>query len=104
MFIRVTTQNVLIPLLASTLKPPTRLSQLWPHTTMSSMPLPKTMKGIQMQNFGRPEVLQYKTDLPVPVPRAGEVLIKNHFIGINYVDVSVAHLTPPTPELQPPNQ
>ena len=52
----------------------------------------KTMKGVQMKNFGGPEVLQYQTDLPVPVPRDGEVLVKNDFIGINYVDVFVALL------------
>ena len=70
---------------------------------MSSVPLPKTMKGIRIENFGRPEVLQYKTDLPVPVPRVGEVLIKNDFIGINYVDVSVAYFTVLILELQLPN-
>ena len=48
------------------------------------------MKGVQMKNIGGPEVLQYKTDLPVPVPRGGEILVKNDFIGINYVDVFVA--------------
>lgn len=53
------------------------------------------MKGVQMKNFGGPEVLQYKTNLPVPVPRDGEVLVKNDFIGINYVDVFVALLPVP---------
>lgn len=57
---------------------------------MTSVSIPKTMKGVQMKNFGGPEVLQYKTDLPVPVLRGGEVLVKNDFIGINYVDVFVA--------------
>lgn len=52
-----------------------------------------------MKNFGEPEVLQYRTDLPVPVPRDGEVLIKNDFIGINYVDVFVALL--PFPNINP---
>lgn len=47
------------------------------------------MKGVQMKNFGGPEVLHYKTDLPVPVPQGGEVLVKNDFIGINYVDTFV---------------
>ena len=59
---------------------------------MTSVSIPKTMKGVQMKNIGGPEVLQYKTDLPVPVPRSGEVLVKNDFIGINYVDVFVALL------------
>lgn len=30
--------------------------------------------------------MEYKTDLPVPVPKEGEVLVKNEFIGINYID------------------
>lgn len=50
------------------------------------------MKGVKMRNIGGPEVLEYKTDLPVPVPREGQVLVKNDFIGINYVDVFVAPL------------
>ncbi len=57
---------------------------------MTSVFIPRTMNGVQMENFGRPEVLQYKTDLPVPAQREGEVLVKNDFIGINYVDVFVA--------------
>jgi hypothetical protein len=82
----------MIPLFTSTLRSSTRLSQVQLYTTMTSVSIPKTMKGIQMMNIGGPEVLQYKTDLPVPVPRVGEVLVKNNFIGINYVDVFVAIL------------
>ena len=59
---------------------------------MTSVSIPKIMNGVQMKSFGGPEVLHYRTDLPVPVPRDGEVLIKNDFIGINYVDVFVAFL------------
>lgn len=51
--------------------------------------IPTVMKGVQMKNFGGPEVLQYRTDLPVPVPREGEVLVKNEFVGVNFVDVYV---------------
>lgn len=47
------------------------------------------MKGVQVTNFGGPEVLQYKTDLLVPTLRGGEILVKNDFIGVNYVDVLV---------------
>ncbi|KAH8596056.1 hypothetical protein B0O99DRAFT_686104 [Bisporella sp. PMI_857] len=56
---------------------------------MPSVSIPKVMRGVQMKNFGGPAVLQYRTDLPVPVPRDSEVLIKNDFIGINYVDVFI---------------
>lgn len=52
----------------------------------SSTQLPKTMKGILVEKTGGTEVLQYKTDLPVPEPKEGEVLVKNEFIGINYID------------------
>lgn len=59
---------------------------------MKSIVIPKTtcMKGVQMKNTGGPEVLKYKVDLPVPTPYDGEVLVKNEFIGINYVDMFVA--------------
>jgi NADPH:quinone reductase len=49
------------------------------------------MKGILIEKTGGVEVLQYKTDLPVPTPKAGEVLVKNEFIGINYIDTCVTH-------------
>lgn len=48
--------------------------------------VPKTMKGVQMSKTGGVEVLEYKSDLPVPEPKEGEVLVKNEFIGINYID------------------
>ncbi|KAK2624496.1 hypothetical protein QTJ16_006446 [Diplocarpon rosae] len=48
--------------------------------------IPKTMKGVLIERTGGVDVLQYKTDLPVPVPKEGEVLVKNDFIGINYID------------------
>ncbi|KAH7411216.1 hypothetical protein BKA64DRAFT_704320 [Cadophora sp. MPI-SDFR-AT-0126] len=48
--------------------------------------IPKTMKGVLIEKTGGVEVLQYKTDLPVPAPKTGEVLVKNDFIGVNYID------------------
>ena len=55
------------------------------HTrTMAS--IPKTMKGVIMEKNGGTEVLQYKTDLPVPEPKEGQILVKNDFVGINYID------------------
>lgn len=63
-------------------------SQLGPGAfsirNMSS--LPKTMKAVQIDKTGGTDVLQYRTDVPVPEPKEGEVLIKNEFIGINYID------------------
>jgi NADPH2:quinone reductase len=48
--------------------------------------IPKTMSGVLIEKTGGVEVLQYKTDLPVPTPAEGQVLVKNDFIGINYID------------------
>jgi hypothetical protein len=55
-----------------------------------------TMKGILIEKTGGVEVLQYKTDLPVPVPGEGEILVKNDFIGVNFID-TYAVMPPPHP-------
>jgi NADPH2:quinone reductase len=79
-------------LLASSSIAPTRLSalnlQLGPRTAIlrKMSTLPKTMKAVQIEKTGGTDVLQYKTDVPVPEPKEGEVLVKNEFIGINYID------------------
>lgn len=66
------------------------------RTMASSHSLPKTMKGILIEKTGGTEVLQYKTDLPVPIPKEGEILVKNDYIGINYID-TYAPFQLPTP-------
>jgi NADPH:quinone reductase len=48
--------------------------------------IPKTMKGVVIEKTGGVEVLEYKTDLPVPTPKEGEILVKNEYIGVNYID------------------
>jgi NADPH2:quinone reductase len=48
--------------------------------------LPKTMKAVVIEKTGGTDVLQYKTDVEVPSLKDGEVLVKNEFIGINYID------------------
>ena len=48
--------------------------------------IPKTMKGVIIEKTGGVEVLDYRTDLPVPTPKEGEVLVNNEFVGINYID------------------
>ena len=63
-----------------------RISNHLPLRTMASSQIPKTMEGILIEKTGGTEVLQYKTDLPVPTPKENEVLVKNDFIGINYID------------------
>lgn len=79
-------------LLKSNLVPATRLKQINGHFTRPGLcramatAIPKTMKGVLIEKTGGVEVLQWKTDLPVPTPNEGEVLVKNDFIGINYID------------------
>lgn len=63
--------------------------------------IPTTQKGVIIHKTGGVEVLEYKTDLPVPVPAEGEILVKNDFIGINYIDTCV--LQPPSPLLPTTN-
>ncbi|KAI4170052.1 MAG: hypothetical protein LQ343_005192 [Gyalolechia ehrenbergii] len=48
-------------------------------------PIPKVMKAVQIDHTGGIEVLQYK-DIPIPTPKEDEVLIKNEYIGVNYID------------------
>lgn len=43
-------------------------------------------KQIAISQFGEPEVLTIQTS-PVPEPKAGEVLVKVHFAGVNPIDV-----------------
>ena len=44
------------------------------------------MKAVQVTKAGGPEVLSY-LDLPTPVPKPNEVLVKIAAAGINYIDV-----------------
>lgn len=48
--------------------------------------IPSTMRGVVIEKTGGSEVLQYKTDLPVPQPKDGQILVKNDFIGVNFID------------------
>lgn len=53
---------------------------------MMSSSIPKEMRGVSISKTGGVEVLDYRADMPVPEPKEGEVLIKNEYIGINYID------------------
>jgi len=44
------------------------------------------MKALTFSTFGDPEVLEYK-DVPIPVLKADEVLVKMKAIGLNYADI-----------------
>ncbi len=50
--------------------------------------LPERMHGVLLTGFGGPEQLQYREDLPVPVPRAGEVLIRVAASSVNNTDIN----------------
>ena len=50
--------------------------------------LPATMHGVVLTAFGGPEVLHYRTDLPLPLPRAGEVLIRVAASAVNNTDIN----------------
>lgn len=47
----------------------------------------KQMRAIRITRYGGPEVME-PVDVPVPVPKAGEVLVKLDCAGINYSDIS----------------
>lgn len=44
------------------------------------------MKAIVIRRHGGPEVLTLE-EVPVPVPDAHQVLVRNHFVGVNFVDL-----------------
>ncbi|KAI1107813.1 NAD(P)-binding protein [Jackrogersella minutella] len=48
--------------------------------------IPSTQKGVIIEKTGGTEVLQYKTDLPVPTLAEGQILVKNEYIGVNFID------------------
>ncbi|KAI1208756.1 NAD(P)-binding protein [Annulohypoxylon truncatum] len=48
--------------------------------------IPSTQKGVLIDKTGGTEVLQYKTDLPVPALVEGQLLVKNDYIGVNFID------------------
>lgn len=50
------------------------------------MSLPTTMRAVIVEQTGGPEVLQFKTDHPVPTPGEGQLLVHNNISGVNYID------------------
>ena len=53
---------------------------------MASPNIPTTMAAVVTKQTGPPSVLEYTTDQAVPKPTSGQLLIKNTFAGINYID------------------
>jgi NADPH:quinone reductase-like Zn-dependent oxidoreductase len=52
------------------------------------MRLPKTMHAVLLTSHGGYEALDYRTDVPVPQPRPGEVLIRVAAAGVNNTDIN----------------
>lgn len=48
--------------------------------------VPKQMKAVVIDENGKTDVLKYRTDVPVPEVKEGQLLVKNDYIGINYID------------------
>ena len=50
--------------------------------------IPTTMKAVLLKGYGGFDRLEYREDVPVPAPRAGEVLIRVGAAGINNTDIN----------------
>ncbi len=50
--------------------------------------IPETMHAVQLTGHGGIEMLDYRTDVPVPQPNAGEVLIRVAAAGVNNTDIN----------------
>ncbi|OTA96909.1 hypothetical protein M434DRAFT_8355 [Hypoxylon sp. CO27-5] len=48
--------------------------------------VPSTQKGVIIEKTGGVEVLQHKSDLPVAALVEGQILVKNDYIGVNFID------------------
>ncbi|WP_410790019.1 zinc-binding dehydrogenase [Kribbella sp. C-35] len=57
------------------------------------MGTPATMRALQQTSLNGPQDMQLITDVPVPSPRQGEVLIRVTAAGVNFADISKAHGT-----------
>ncbi|KAL3470922.1 hypothetical protein BJX99DRAFT_250840 [Aspergillus californicus] len=49
-------------------------------------PVSSTMKAIVVEKVGGPDVLEVRTNQPVPTPQEGQLLVKNSICGVNYID------------------
>ncbi|OOV86709.1 alcohol dehydrogenase family protein [Oceanospirillum linum] len=55
---------------------------------MKSYSIPDLMSGVVLVGHGGPEMLEYRQDLPVPLPAAGEVLIRVGASAVNNTDIN----------------
>jgi NADPH:quinone reductase-like Zn-dependent oxidoreductase len=52
------------------------------------MIVPKYMRAVLLKGHGGTDQLEYRTDVPVPVPASGEVLIRIHAAAVNNTDIN----------------
>ncbi|WP_248962906.1 zinc-binding dehydrogenase [Sphaerisporangium perillae] len=57
------------------------------------MSIPATMRALQQTSLNGPQDMRLITDVPVPSPGQGEVLIRVTAAGVNFADISKAHGT-----------
>jgi len=50
--------------------------------------IPRTMKAVLLKGHGGFEQLEYRDDVPVPLPKTGEVLIRVSAAGVNNTDIN----------------
>jgi NADPH:quinone reductase len=50
--------------------------------------VPATMKAVLFDRAGPPEVLRY-ADVPTPIPKTGQVLVRSHTIGVSMPEILV---------------
>lgn len=55
---------------------------------METEVIPNTMHAVLLTGHGGYEKLEYRTDVPVPQPKAGEVLIRVAAAGVNNTDIN----------------
>lgn len=46
-----------------------------------------TMRAVLIEQYGGPEVVHINSDVPIPTPGKGEVLVKVVCAGINFMDI-----------------
>ncbi|SAL68286.1 zinc-binding dehydrogenase [Caballeronia cordobensis] len=51
-------------------------------------PLPATMHAVRLTGLGGFDKLEYRTDVPVPRPKQGEVLVQVHASAVNNTDIN----------------
>ncbi|KAK2687860.1 hypothetical protein QWA68_013718 [Fusarium oxysporum] len=50
------------------------------------MQIPSIQRAIVVEKTGGPEVLEYRTDYPVPKPKSGHILVRNTISSISFID------------------